>query len=165
MSVVADSSPLIILAKLDCFDLLQKLYSQLVISPEVYAEVVVAGASLPGAANVASSEWIEVKSIHDPASLSAARKKYGLGIGELSTIILAREVSAQAVLLDDYKARQLAENYGLHIRGTVGILETLYRRGYLSDLRGAFQKLLANNVYIDRRLLNRRLQSLGIAPI
>jgi predicted nucleic acid-binding protein len=53
----------------------------------------------------------------------------------------------------------------LQVRGTVGILETLYRRGYVTDLRAVFQQLLTNNVYIDRRLLNRRLQSLGLQPL
>lgn len=81
MTVVADSSPLIILAKLHCFDLLQKLYSTVWISTEVYNEVVVAGAGLPGALQVKAASWIDIKSIHDPASLAAARKKTGLGVG------------------------------------------------------------------------------------
>ena len=72
MNVVADSSPLIILAKLNVFDLLRKLYPHLFISADVYAEVVVAGAGLPGAANVAKAEWIEVKPIHNPSELAAA---------------------------------------------------------------------------------------------
>ena len=162
MIAVADSSPLIILAKLDCFDLLQTVYSTLCISAEVYAEVVVAGAGLPGAGKVTTSEWIEVKSIGSPSSLSTLRKNSGLGLGESSTIILAQELGAQVVLLDDHKARTLAKHEGLHVRGTVGILETLYHRGHLADLRTAFQKLLMNNVYIDRRILNRRLQVLGL---
>jgi predicted nucleic acid-binding protein len=165
VTVVADSSPLIILAKLNCFDLLQRLYSTLCISTEVHSEVVVAGAGLPGAAQVTAASWIEVKAIHDPSSLAAAKKKTGLGVGELSTIILAKETKASAVLLDDHRAREFARTERLHVRGTVGILETLYRRGYVSDLRALFQQLLANNVYIDRRLLNRRLLSLGLQPL
>jgi hypothetical protein len=165
VTVVADSSPLIILAKLNCFELLQKLHSTLCISTEVYSEVVVAGAGLPGAAQVATATWIEVKSIQDPAILVAAKKKTGLGVGELSTIILAKETKAQVVILDDHKAREFARAERIQVRGTVGILETLYRRGYLTDLRAVFQQLLTNDVYIDRRLLNRRLQSLGLQPL
>jgi predicted nucleic acid-binding protein len=45
--VVADSSPLIILAKLSVFALLPKLYPRISIATEVYTEVVVAGAGLP----------------------------------------------------------------------------------------------------------------------
>ena len=49
MTVVADSSPLIILTKLGCFDLLHQLFPRVYISPEVQYEVVIAGAGLPGA--------------------------------------------------------------------------------------------------------------------
>jgi predicted nucleic acid-binding protein len=52
--VASDSSPLIALAKIDCFSLLQKLYGQIVISSEVYAEVVVAGAGLAGSVDTQS---------------------------------------------------------------------------------------------------------------
>jgi predicted nucleic acid-binding protein len=66
--VIADSSPLIALAKIGCFDPLRKLYPRLHISGEVYAEIVVAGAGMPGASQVAESDWIEVKPIQDPAA-------------------------------------------------------------------------------------------------
>lgn len=44
MSVVADSSPLVILTKLGCLDLLNRLFQRVYISPEVHYEVVIAGA-------------------------------------------------------------------------------------------------------------------------
>jgi predicted nucleic acid-binding protein len=66
------------------------------------------------------------------------------------------------LLLDDYRARKLAKAEGLQILGSVGLLETFYLRRYLIDIRGAFRQLLVHNVYIDQRLLDRRLRSLGI---
>ncbi|HLJ91408.1 MAG TPA: DUF3368 domain-containing protein [Candidatus Angelobacter sp.] len=165
MTVVSNSSPLIILAKLNCFELLEKLYSTLCITPEVYSEVVVTGTGRPGSAQVMKAGWIDVKAIHNQDDLLAAQKKTALGIGELSAIVLAKEITADVVLLDDYHAREFARAEQLQVRGTVGILETLHRRGYVSDLRALFQALLANNAYIDRRLLNRRLQSLGLQPL
>ena len=63
MTVVADSSPLVILAKLNCFDLLNRLFPHLYISREVHHEVVISGAGLPGASEVAKAEWIEVKQL------------------------------------------------------------------------------------------------------
>ena len=164
MNAVADSSPLIILARLGCIDLLNKIFSNLYISTEVHHEVVVAGAGLPGASEVENAEWIEVKKLQNQADLLAAQQKYGLGLGELSTILLAKEIHATAALLDDYNARKLAKAEGLHVRGSVGLLETFYRRGHLSDLRGAFQQLLGHS-YIDQRLLDLRLQALGLPPL
>ena len=161
MTVVADSSPLVILTKLGCFDLLNKLFRRLDISAEVYHEVVVAGAGLPGATEVANAKWVEVRNLQNQADLLAAQQNYALGVGELSTILLGKELHANAVLLDDYKARKLATAEGLQVRGSVGLLETFYLRGYLTDLRATFRQLLTDS-YIDQRLLDRRLRALGL---
>jgi predicted nucleic acid-binding protein len=161
VTVVADSSPLVILAKLGCFDLLNKVFRRLDISAEVYHEVVVAGAGLPGATEVANAKWVEVRNLQNQADLLAAQQNYALGVGELSTILLGKELHANAVLLDDYKARKLATAKGLQVRGSVGLLETFYLRGYLTDLRATFRQLLTDS-YVDQRLLDRRLRALGL---
>jgi len=53
VTVVSDSSPLVILTKLGCFDLLGRVFTRVHMSAEVHHEVVVAGVGLPGAAEVA----------------------------------------------------------------------------------------------------------------
>jgi predicted nucleic acid-binding protein len=164
VTAVADSSPLIILARLDCLDLLNKLFSRVYISTEVQHEVVVSGAGLPGTSEVEKAAWIEVKQLQDQADLLATQQKYALGLGEISTILLAKEIQATAALLDDYNARKLAKAEGLQVRGSVGLLETFYLQGHLSDLRAAFRQLLAHS-YIDQRLLDLRLQALGLPPL
>jgi len=164
VTAVADSSPLVILAKLSCFELLNKLFPLLYISREVYHEVVVSGAGLPGASQVAGARWIEVKELQKRAELLTAQEKHALGAGELSTILLAKELHADAALLDDYNARKLARAEGLQVRGSVGLLETFYLRGHLSDLRAAFGQLLTQS-YVDRRLLDHRLRALGLPPL
>jgi uncharacterized protein len=165
VTAVADSSPLVILTKLGCFDSLNLLFPRVYISPEVHYEVVVAGVGLPGASEVSKAEWIEVKAVANPAGLRAAQRQSGLGPGEMSTILLAKELGAKPVLLDDYRARKVAKAEGLEILGSVGLLETFYLRRYLTDLRSVFRQLLAHNVYIDQRLLDRRLRSLGLPPL
>jgi predicted nucleic acid-binding protein len=128
VTAVADSSPLVILTKVGCLDFLNRVFPRVYISNEVHYEVVVAGAGLPGASEVSKAEWIEVKSIQNPASLLSAQRKYGLGPGEMSAIFLAKELGASPVLLDDYRARKLAKAEGLEILGSVGLLETFYFR-------------------------------------
>jgi predicted nucleic acid-binding protein len=164
VTVVADSSPLVILAKLGCFNFLNRLFPLLYISTEVHREVVVAGAGLPGALEVANAKWIEVKQLQNPAALLSAQEEHALGLGELSTILLGKEVQADALLLDDYHARKLAKAEGFRVRGSVGLLETFYLEGYLTDLRAAFQQLRKHS-YIDQRLLDLRLRALGLPPL
>ena len=165
MIVVADSSPLIILTKLGCFDSLNRLFPRVHVSPEVHHEVVIAGAGLPGALEVSKAEWIEVKAVQNQAGINLEQRKYGLGPGEMSTILLAKEIGANPVLLDDYRARKVAKAQGLEILGSVGLLEIFYLRHYLTGLRIVFRQLLAHDVYIDKRLLDRRLQALGLRPL
>ena len=106
MTAVADSSPLVILTKLGYLDLLSRVFPRVYIPSEVHHEVVVAGDGLPGASEVSAADWIQVKSVQNPAGLHSAQRRYGLGPGEMSTILLAKELGANPVLLDDYRARK-----------------------------------------------------------
>jgi predicted nucleic acid-binding protein len=162
---VSNSSPLIILAKLGCLDLLRNLFPRVYVSVEVHREIVLTGVDLPGSLEVRNAEWIQSRAVQSVAELAAAQQKYRLGSGELSALLLAKELRAGVVLLDDFDARRLARIFGLHVTGTVGLLEALYRKGLVPDLRTAFAGLLAHRVYIDRNLLNRRLRALGLPPL
>jgi hypothetical protein len=81
--VVSDSSPLISLAKIQAFKLLDQLYGGVTISTEVFKEVVVSGAGLPGAAETSGSPWIKVAPINRTNDLTDAQGRFGLGLGEL----------------------------------------------------------------------------------
>jgi predicted nucleic acid-binding protein len=165
VNAVADASPLIVLAKIGYFENLTKLYETIYISPEVYHEVVVSGAGLPGASLVKDANWIRVNPLRDQTVLHRLRRETGLDIGELSTIALAKEIGIEIILMDETAGRNLAQQIGLRARGAIGVLEALFRRGELSDLRGAFDSLLSGGAYVDRAFLNRRLQLLGLQTI
>lgn len=83
----------------------------------------------------------------------------------MSTLILAKEIGADLLLLDDLSARKLAQREGLRVQGSVGTLEACFRKGYLSDLRGAYELLLKRGVYLNRALLNFNLESCGLASL
>ncbi len=72
MTVVSDSSPLITLARIGCLDLLTKLYGTVYVPSEVYREVAIDGAGLPGAAQVARAVWIEVIPVRNVADFAAS---------------------------------------------------------------------------------------------
>jgi predicted nucleic acid-binding protein len=163
--VVSNSSPLISLAKIDSFHLLQQLYGSVTISAEVYAEVVVSGASLPGSSETSSSPWLQVRQVRRTENIAAAQERFGLGIGELSTLILAKELGADLVILDDLGARKLAQREGFRVQGSLAILEACFRKGFLADLRRAYGQLLERGVFLNREILNRSLQAFSLPPI
>lgn len=126
MTVISDSSPLITLAKIGRLELLPQLYQSIAITPQVYDEVVVRGAGLTGSAEIAGSNWIDVKPVKNVGELMVAQRELGLGIGELSTIILGKEENAGLVLIDEAKARSVARQRGLAVLGCVGLLEDAF---------------------------------------
>jgi predicted nucleic acid-binding protein len=166
--VVSNASPLIILAKIGFFHLLQRLFSKITISEEVWDEVVVKGAGLPGSTETeqaSQSGWIHTAHLANSAQMTALRNQYSLGAGELSTILLAKEIEADMALIDERGARLLAESEGVHVLGTVGMLELGYRRGEVTDLRLAYQTMIAEGVYINREILNQSLASVNLQLI
>ncbi len=68
MITVSDSSPLIFLAKINCLDLLKKLFHKVSIPHQVYIDVVVEGKTKPGGKEVnkaINDTWIEVIEIKE----------------------------------------------------------------------------------------------------
>jgi uncharacterized protein len=165
VTVVSDSSPLIILAKIGNLELLRQLYQLVIVTPQVYDEIVVRGEGLTGSAEIAACSWINVQTIREDLETQRPQTDSGLGIGELSTIALAKEIAADLVLMDDSKARRTAVEQGLRIVGCVGVLEDACRSGLLSDLRHVYRQLLASGAYLDPRILESSLRSLHMEPL
>jgi predicted nucleic acid-binding protein len=63
-------------------------------------------------------------------------------------ILLAREVSADYLLIDDARGRFLAEAQHVRTIGTIGILRSASTDG-LIDFRHSFDKLMATNFRIS----------------
>jgi uncharacterized protein len=163
--VLADSSPLITLARARYFDLLNEIYGEVIVSREVYDEITVAGAGLPGADEMRRANWIrtERNPIESSSELSAACA--GLGAGERSIICLASALTTDLVLIDEERARRAAKSVGLVVAGSIAILERGAKLNRIPDLRSTYLKLLEQGIRYDRQLLNQSLRRLGLAKL
>jgi predicted nucleic acid-binding protein len=165
VKVVSNASPLIALARIGQLESLRKLYAVVHISTEVHSEVVTAGAGKPGASSVSRADWIKVMPVQDANALAKAISVTGLGAGETSAVVLATELQADLVLMDEWKGRRLATESGLAVVGCVGILEELYRRGEIQDLRQVYEKLLRQGLRIDLRTLQASLKQFNLRTL
>jgi predicted nucleic acid-binding protein len=127
--------------------------------------VVTEGAGLAGSREIAEAKWIRVRPVKDTVSLSSEQKRSGLGIGELSAIALSQSLAADLLLIDDAKARKKAQEAGLAVLGSVGVLRHAFELGLLTDLNNAYRQLLAAGAYVDRAILERSLQILKLPPL
>lgn len=105
MIVVSNTTPLIGLAIIQRFDLLQQLFAKVHIAEGVYHESVVAGRDLGGAKReVSQAEWIKIIQVKDRLAVDVLLDE--LDLGEAETIVLARELNADWVLMDERKGRR-----------------------------------------------------------
>lgn len=139
--VVADTGPLNYLILIGAIDLLASLFESILIPEAVRAEL-----CAPGASRVVRQwadrppAWIDVRSVSvlpDPSWSS-------LDDGEAQALALARQVSADLILMDDRSGVGVAEREGFAVTGTLGVLALAARRG-LIDLTDAFARLKTTN--------------------
>lgn len=115
--VVSDASPINYLLLIGHQSVLPDLFGTVVIPRAVVTELgdrrspdlVREWATNPPA-------WVEVRT---PAS-NAGTSEAGLGRGEAEAIALARELGAQALLIDERRGRAVAQREGLLVFGTIG---------------------------------------------
>ena len=126
--VITDTSCLIVLSKLEMLDVLNKLYSNVVVTEEIASEF---GEPLP--------EWIRIMAI--------SNKKYQLLLeamldrGESSAIALAIDLPDVLLIIDDLKGRKEALRLGLKITGTLGVLFRAKQRGFIKELEPVIDKM------------------------
>lgn len=140
MIVVSDSTVFMHLAAMNGVELLHDLFGEIYIPEEVHEEVVVRGADRPGAMEMAGAEWVRRRQAGNTLAVSVLQTH--LGAGEAACIVLAREMQADLVILDDRPARLQAQEQGLKITGTIGILLVAAERGHITFLQ-ALDDLLA----------------------
>ena len=121
--------------------MLRRLFDHIYIAEEVYQEVVVAGSGKPGADEVKGATWIETRKVTNQLALSLL--KATLGSGEAACIVLAAEMQADLVILDDRLARIQAQEQVLKVVGTVGILLNAAERGEV-EFTSALDSLLSS---------------------
>lgn len=152
MKAVVNSTPLIALSVLNHLLVLKALFDEIFVPSSVFEEVVLKGGNRPGSQEVAKADWIIVK---EPAeSFPLPPELLGLDTGEMDVILLAREVKADWVLIDEKLARRVAKGLGLKVKGTLGLLLIACRTGLVSkeEARAAVQKLASGLFRISNRL-------------
>lgn len=157
--VVANAGPLISLAAIGKLDLLKALFEQILIPQAVYDEVVVHGEGEPGSQEVRDAEWIRAAQVQDRLAVDLLRET--LDMGESEAIVLAQELNARYVLLDDGLARRKARLIGLRMTGTLGILLMAKEAGLISAVRPILDELRQTDFRMSDRVYQQVLLKAG----
>jgi len=133
MIVVSNTSPLTNLAAIGQFDLLYRLYPNINITDGVWDELNAMGNRWPGGEEVAAARWIKRYSVRNQLLVNALRRD--IDRGEAESIVLAIELEADLILLDEKEGRHAAQRLGLKMVGVVGILLEAKKKGFVDSVR------------------------------
>jgi len=154
MIVVADTSPINYLILIEEIDVLTKMYGTVAIPRAVRDELL--RQSAPEMVRAWMNQlpsWLEVRTPMNAPDASLGK----LDPGEHDAILLAGELRADQLIVDDRQGRREAEKRGIPVMGTLGVLQEAATL-HLLDLQLAAKRLQATSFYLAPEVLARLLK-------
>lgn len=149
--IVADSGPLIALARIDLLHLPAAIYGQALLTQTVLDECLAGGGrtdALAIAQAVAKGHFVVSLSPALPATLAVRQ----LDAGEASALALAMERGA-TVLLDELRGRRAASELAIPVVGLCGLLLLAKRQSLLPAVLPLLQRVRAAGYFLSDELL------------
>jgi len=139
--VIVDTSVLIALEKIDLLQILCKIYKEIILPEAVVREF--------------GNFDLDCHSVRKVESrlINVLMQDLNLGKGESEVIALAYETNFK-VLIDDLKARKVAENLGLSISGSIGVMLKAEKLGIIDSALKKTQELKDKGFYVSNELLS-----------
>lgn len=136
--VIADTSCLILLDKINELHLLHQLFLTIVITEEIANEF---GEELP--------DWVKVINISNKH-----HQTLELDPGEASAILLSMEVENALIILDDKKARKTAKRLNLTYTGSLGIFLKAKQENLIPSILSVLEKVQTTNFRFSEQVFN-----------
>lgn len=159
MIVVSDTSPISNLAAIGQLVIFQQLYSEVIIPTAVYQELLDSGVEDPAVLAIQTLDWIQVCSVTN-AMLSQSLQA-SLDAGEAEAIVLAVELAADRLLMDERRGRQQAMQAGLKVTGLLGVLLAAKQQSVIATVQPILDALIANGFWVRDELYAETLRLAG----
>lgn len=151
--VIVNSTPLIILGKIGELEILKNLYGEIIIPRAVFEEVTVKSDAIK------TCSWIKIFEVQDKSNRKIYQSK--LHDGEVEVMMLAKEISADLLIIDDNAAKKTAKFLGFIVTGTLGILLKAKTKKIISEIRPILEKMQDENFYISKEIIKLVLKTAG----
>lgn len=135
-TIISDTSCFILLTNIGELELLHQVYGQITTTSEIAAEY---SDMLP--------DWVEIRNVTDKHKQQLLELQ--IDKGESSAIALALEIPESTLIIDDYKARRIAENLHLTYTGTIGVIVKAKLLGIIPSIKPIIEKIKQTNFRIS----------------
>lgn len=157
--IVSNATPLITFARINRLDILEKVLGSILIPNAVYREIVDYDNDKPGFIDIDNRDWISIKSVQDEEMVQMLIP--ALDRGEAEVIVLAQEINARLVIMDELTGRKVAESLDFSITGSFGILIKAKEIGFIEAVNPLLHEIRSSGVYFSQGFINQVLQMLG----
>lgn len=139
MIIISDTSPVSNLFIVNRLHLLHDIYGKIIIPTAVYRELMALANSNFDISEISNAPWIEQKQVKDISLL----KKYEniIDEGESEAIVLAKELHADLLLIDESMGRQIAAKEGIHTIGLLGVLIEAKKKQLIKEVKPIMEEL------------------------
>jgi len=156
MKAVSNTTPLRYLIAIEQEHLLGQLFEKVFVPVAVHEELT----------DARTPETVRRRALSMPTwfGVRTVQEKHGtvlpvtLHRGERQAILLAEELLADVLLIDEQIGRTIALSRNLPLSGTLGVLERADRMGLVSDFPQVLQRLKTSGFYIAEALEQRLLE-------
>lgn len=143
--IISNSTLLIILSKIGELEILKNLYGEIIIPRAVFDEVTIKSDAIKNLL------WIKILEVQDKSNRKIYQAK--LHDGEVEVMMLAKEISADLLIIDDNAAKKFAKFLGFTVTGTLGILLKAKSEKIISEVKPILEKMLAEKFYISEEII------------
>jgi len=154
---VANTGPLIHLARINKLNLIHSLFKEIHIPEAVKIETVDKGKTSGYTDAIAieraiSAGWIKITRTKSNTEKLAEEAK--IGKSEAEAILLAKEINTTRLLIDDARARKIAQSLGLKPHGAIYILKLALIKKIISktEYTQSLRKALETGLYLSTEL-------------
>ena len=160
MIIVSDTSPVSNLILIERLDILQSLFTEIIVPPAVDAEIRALKQFGKDLSEYENAEWIKVSA---PTNLQKVKTlQFKLDEGEAQAIALALEINCDLLLMDERIGTNIARQEGLQTVGLVGVLIKAKEVDIIKEVRKILDEL--KNIagfWLDAKLEKKILEQLG----
>ncbi len=108
---------------------------------------------------VEKAHWIKKIIIKNPEKKALFHSR--LHAGEVEAIILAEEIDAELLIMDDNAAKKTAKYLGYSVTGSLGILVKSKQKGFIENVGTIMDKLIEDGLYVDQKTRQMVLKMAG----
>lgn len=147
MIVVSNATPIITLASINRIDILKHFFSKVYIPQAVYDEI--KSKKAYGYQEI-DDEFFQVRNIEDTFAQNILLND--LDLGEAQTIVLAKELNADIVLIDETIGYNIARSQELNVKRTLSFLIVSKEKGLIDEVKPLLDEMIDNGRWISRKV-------------